>query len=108
MSTEVLETDPHDNSGATTVTPSSTQAVIDTPFRSIAGANALIGDIASRIGEWRDLFEVEITAPMFTIDPGMVVCIKYNRFNLDSGRNGEVISVVETNETTILQVLMVK
>jgi hypothetical protein len=38
MSTEVLETDPHDNSGATTVTPSSTQAVIDTPFRSIAGA----------------------------------------------------------------------
>jgi hypothetical protein len=45
---------------------------------------------------------------MFTIDPGMVLCIKYDRFNLDSGRNGEVINVVETNETTILQVMMVK
>lgn len=108
MSTEVVETAPHENSGATTVTPSSQPTVIDTPFRSIAGANALIGDIASRIGQWRDLFEIEIVDPMFLIDTGMVVCVKHDRFNLDSGRNGEVISVVETNETTILQVLMVK
>ena len=108
MSTEMLETDAHDNSGATTVTPSSTQVIIDTPFRNVAGANALIGDIASRIGEWRELFELEIVAPMFVIDPGMIVCVKHDRFNLSGGRNGEVISVVETADSTVLQVLMVQ
>jgi hypothetical protein len=97
-----------DNASASTYTPNSQTAIIDSPFRFVVGAEALRDRLSALIGSKRDLFEVTTTTPMFQIEPGDIVKIFYDRFGLSNGRNGEVISLIENSNSTTIRVLMVE
>jgi hypothetical protein len=73
-----------------------------------ADAITLRDDIVSRAHVKRDLFEVAVTAPRFQILPGHIVKIFYDRFGLSNGRQGEVLTVVESAEITTLQIMVMQ
>jgi hypothetical protein len=71
-------------------------------------ANAIRDGIAGRVGAKRDLFQIEIVAPLFQITVGMLIKIYHHRFNLEDGKTGEVLRIIENATTTVLDILVIE
>jgi hypothetical protein len=71
-----------------------------------ADAETIRDEIIDRASGRRSLFSVDITAPLFRLVPGQIVKLFYDRFDLDAGKNGEIIEVLETTELTTLLIMV--
>jgi hypothetical protein len=108
-STEYLSTDEKTNGAAVSINPAAPNIVFDGGYiKNVADAESVRDAAVAKHGGKRDLFSVEITAPLFRITPGMVVKLHYDRFQLASGKKGEVIGLIEGPTTTALDILMIE